>query len=101
MKKKKRENIFFLGDFPVARMKKKKSEKKKYSKFESQYSKLYCDRHGLGAQQGRAWWAMIRPREGTTRPAGLRYSQRHGQPRARACGRAPASPDRLGECRDT
>ena len=61
--------IYILGSFPVAGMKKKMCEKKmlqearmvyypNFSKYESQYSKLYCDtgldRHGLGDKPGRA-----------------------------------------------
>ena len=53
------------------------------SKFESQYSKLYCDRLGREAAQGRTWQARTRPRHGVV---GLRYGQactRHGAQCAR------------------
>ena len=66
MKKKKIIYIYiyiyiYIVVFPVAKMKKKSAGKHGmgycpfFFKFESQYNKLYCDRVGWLAAQGRAW----------------------------------------------
>ena len=88
-----------------------------FSKFESQYSKLYCDigldRQGLGDGPGRAAGAQGRAAgaqgraagaqgraaawPATIQPAGPRYSPRHGQGRPRH-GRRRARGLAGGEC---
>ena len=66
----------------------------------SRYNALYCDTGRTTDAHRLPAAGMIQPREGTKRLAGLRYSLRHNQPRARACGSACAWPGHWGVCHD-